>query len=89
MTDLVKITRQAISESERHGVLVANDVLSGFLGSKLIGMLQRIARRLERKPATWYTEIGGFYGLPLLSVVLAAPNLKAWCYEGRVFQSQI
>jgi hypothetical protein len=88
MTDLIEIARQTVSEPERDGALVANDVLSGFWGSKLIGMLQRIARRLERKPATCYEEIGVFHGLTLLSDVVAAPNLKLWCYEGRIFQSQ-
>jgi hypothetical protein len=85
LTQVIEIARQAVSESERDGTLVADDVLSGFLGSKLIAMLQRIPRRLEREPATCYAEIGVFHGLTCLLVMVAAPNLKAWCYEGRVF----
>jgi hypothetical protein len=77
-TDLIDIVRQAVKESERGGALVASDILSGFSGEKIIGLLQRLARGIEPLENICYVEIGVFQGLTLLSVALAAPKLKAY-----------
>lgn len=76
--DWVSAVHMAIQESERAGTLVSNEILPGFSGLKLIGLLQRVARSIEQVPNVCYAEIGVFQGLTLLSVALAAPNLKVY-----------
>jgi hypothetical protein len=56
-----------IRDAETKGVLYKDDILTGFSGGKLIGLLQRIAKdSIENDDC--YLEVGVFQGLTLLSV---------------------
>ena len=62
-----------IEESNSKGLLVDNDILTGFSGEKLIGTLQRLAQQLNPQKEC-YVEVGVFQGLSLLSVAKAFQN---------------
>jgi hypothetical protein len=59
LTEGIESHVKRFSESERHAAVVANDVLSGFLGSKILGLLQQIARRSVREGGAKSTFFGG------------------------------
>ena len=62
--DLCKI----IYNAKENGALMQIEDLTGFSGSKLIGVLQRLSAYQERNDGGCYLEIGTFQGLTLLSV---------------------
>jgi tRNA G46 methylase TrmB len=75
LEDLRNQILAALTETCAAGALVEPDVLSGYSGAKLIGLLQRLARIIEHSAGLCYAEIGVFQGLTLLSVAAAAPRL--------------
>ena len=72
MTIKVKNLINAISESEDNGFLKQpdKDILTGFSGEKIIGLLQRFSTLFTEEKAC-YLEVGVFQGLTLLSVASA------------------
>lgn len=74
-----KITK-VIEESEKLGLHdnTAQDVLDGFSGKKLVGLMQRLTGLYPKNESTCYLEVGVFQGLTLLSI--AAANPKISCY---------
>jgi hypothetical protein len=76
--DWLRTVQTAIRDADRNGLLVNSEILSGFSGLKVIGLLQRVARSIESLPNTCYAEIGVFQGLTLLSVASVAPKLKTY-----------
>ena len=79
MTIKVKNLINAISESEDNGFLKQpdKDILTGFSGEKIIGLLQRFSTLFTEEKAC-YLEVGVFQGLTLLSVASAGSFI--YCY---------
>jgi predicted O-methyltransferase YrrM len=80
MNILLKEIIEEIQESEKNGILSIDkeDVLSGYSGDRLVGMLQRLGRLFSEENNVCYLEIGVFQGLTLLSVASTCPKLS--CY---------
>lgn len=69
-----------IQEAELQGLLIKDkdNVLSGFSGKKLVGMLQRLSSLFVDDPEACYLEVGVFQGLTLLSVAMSSKSIS--CY---------
>lgn len=69
----------AIQDSEKQGILsrVPNDILTGYSGEKLIGVMQRLVQMCTEE-STCYLEIGVFQGLTLLSNAFACPEISCF-----------
>lgn len=87
MTEDAEFYRRAIaavSSANTEGVLqherraLAEKVLSGYSGRKLVGALQRLCRLFDGDETACYLEIGVFQGLTLNSV--ASANRVFPCY---------
>ncbi len=70
----------SIQESKAKGLLIKDekDILSGFSGKKLVGMLQRLSTLFINDRDACYLEVGVFQGLTLLSVAMSCHHLS--CY---------
>lgn len=75
-----QIFLDAILETETQGLLkITNqDILTGFSGEKVIGLLQRFSTVFSDVENACYLEVGVFQGLTLLSVANACPSIS--CY---------
>jgi tetratricopeptide (TPR) repeat protein/predicted O-methyltransferase YrrM len=71
---------EAILETETQGLLrITNqEILTGFSGEKVMGILQRFSTLFSQVENTCYLEVGVFQGLTLLSVASACPSIS--CY---------
>lgn len=63
----IKATLDLVRAAESEGLMWSGDGLDGFSGSKLVGLLQRLAAAQSASEEA-YLEIGVFQGLTLLSV---------------------
>jgi hypothetical protein len=74
---LIEQLINCIKQAEEQGAIAEtrNHVLSGYSGSKLIGVLERLVQSYEQAS---YLEVGVYQGLTLLSVALSNENVK--CY---------
>lgn len=69
-----------IKESNEKGLLEEhNQILTGYSGKKMVGMLQRLSANLLNENKC-YLEVGVFQGLTLLSVAKAISNKGATAY---------
>jgi len=70
----------AVKESEANGFQKKpdKDILTGFSGEKVIGLLQRFLTLFSEEEGVCYLEVGVFQGLTLLSVASACPSI--YCY---------
>lgn len=75
-----QIFLKAILETETQGLLkITNqDILTGFSGEKVIGLLQRFSTVFSDVENACYLEVGVFQGLTLLSVASSCPSIN--CY---------
>jgi len=71
---------EAILTAEEKGLLKTEkqQVLKGFSGEKVIGLLQRFSTLFAEEEKVCYLEVGVFQGLTLLSVASACPRIC--CY---------
>ncbi len=76
IAEIIKV----IEESEKIGLCdnTLPDILSGFSGEKLVGLMERLAGLYRGDENICYLEVGVYQGLTLLSV--AAANLNIKCY---------
>ncbi len=74
-----------IKEAEENGLMgEETDVLTGYSGKKLVGLLQRLSRKRVSDEAC-YLEVGVYQGLTLLSVAKELSKGKAYGIDNFAF----
>ncbi|MCC6152940.1 MAG: class I SAM-dependent methyltransferase [Candidatus Hydrogenedentes bacterium] len=76
-TDFLTTISRCITEADSNGLLLESREVSGFSGSKLVGLLQRLAG-MRNASTECYLEVGVFQGLTLISTANAARNLPVF-----------
>jgi precorrin-6B methylase 2 len=78
--DVIKEVIKQINKTETDGILksIEGEMLSGYSGKKVIGLLQRLTKLFENQDDVCYVEVGVFKGLTLLSVAISCPGIS--CY---------
>ena len=77
-----------INDTERNGLLsdFSKEGLSGLVGLKTVGVLQRLARLMSEDQNSCYLEIGVYQGLTLVSTALAVPGMLCFGIDNfRIF----
>ncbi len=84
---MIKNITKAIEESENLGLHndTAKDILDGFSGEKLVGLMQRLPGLFAHDENACYLEVGVFQGLTLLSIAAANPNFKCYGIDNFAF----
>ena len=83
IAEIIKV----IEESEKIGLRdnTLSDILSGFSGEKLVGLMKRLAGLYRGDENICYLEVGVYQGLTLLSVAAANPKIKCYGIDNFAF----
>ena len=75
----------SIENADKEGILFGSEVLSGYSGEKIIGVLQRFLSLLPDNGDACYLEVGVYQGLTLLSTALANPEIRCYGIDNFAF----